>query len=335
MIKVSIIIPCYNEEETIAKTLAGLCGQTFPVKNMEVIIADGFSTDQTRAEIAGFSRSHPEILVIVVDNPRRTIPSGLNIALRQATGQYIIRMDAHSVPSDDYVTRCVADLESNLGTNVGGLWKILPGSSSWIARSIARAAATPLGVGDAGYRLGAASGPVDTVPFGAFRRSELLALGGYDENLLANEDYELNTRIRQNGGTVWLDAQIQCAYYARSSVKALAIQYWRYGFWKAQMVRRYPRSLRWRQALPPVFVAGLVALMLLAPFHWIFTSLLTAALGFYMVVLLFAGIVLALRSSDLPFIIGIPVAIATMHVGGGSGFITGCIIPKTAKLKTK
>jgi len=331
MAKASIIIPCYNEERTIAKTLAGLCSQTFPVKDMEVIIADGLSTDLTRAEITRYSKSHPELKIIVVDNLRRTIPAGLNSALQQATGEYIVRMDAHSVPANDYVTRCIADLENNLGTNVGGLWKILPGNDSWLARSIARAAATPLGVGDAGYRLGVASGPVDTVPFGAFRRVELLALGGYDENLLANEDYELNTRIRQSGGTVWLDAQIQSSYYARSNVKALASQYWRYGFWKAQMVRKYPKSLRWRQALPPVFVAGLITLVFLAPFHWIFTSLLAVALCLYLFMLLSTGIFLALRSNDLPFIIGIPVAIATMHICWGSGFIAGFIVLKKAK----
>jgi glycosyltransferase involved in cell wall biosynthesis len=333
MEKVSIIIPCYNEVKTIAQTLAGIRGQTYAVSSLEVIIADGLSTDRTRAEIADFSQTHPELQIRVVDNPKKTIPAGLNLAIQQAAGEYIIRMDAHSIPAVDYISRCVADLRNNLGTNVGGLWKIIPGSDSWAARSIARAAATPLGVGDAGYRVGAISGPVDTVPFGAFRREKLLALGGYDETLLSNEDYELNTRIRLSGGIVWLDADIQCAYFARSTFKALAAQYLRYGYWKAQMVKRYPKSLRWRQALPPLFVAGLLFLLLLAPFHWVFSSLLAAVILIYALILLAAGAVLAVRARELAFIIGIPVAIATMHTCWGSGFLVGCFARKAASIK--
>ena len=148
---------------------------------------------------------------------------------------------------------------------MGGVWEIQPGGKTRLARAIALAAAHPFGVGDALYRLGAPSGPVDTVPFGAYRRGLIKKIGAYDPTLLSNEDYEFNTRIRLNGGTVYLDNGVRCGYYARATLAGLARQYARYGFWKYQMLRRYPATLRWRQALPPLFVLGLAILTLLAP----------------------------------------------------------------------
>ncbi len=196
----------------------------------------------------------------MVDNPKRIIPAALNLGIQAASGEFIIRLDAHSIPHPEYVARSVASLEQRLGDNVGGIWKIIPSTNTWIGRSIAAAAAHPLGVGDAKYRYADTPGEVDTVPFGGFRREYLLEIGGYDESLLTNEDYELNTRIRQAGGKLWLDPNIQVQYYSRSNLRQLARQYARYGYWKLVMLRRYPDSLRWRQALPPLFVLGLMVL---------------------------------------------------------------------------
>src|SRR3989304_7761914 len=125
------------------------------------------------------------------------------------------------------------------------------GGGGGMARPIAAAASPPLGAGDAGYRVGSQAGEVDTVPFGAFRREWLERVGGYDESLQTNEDYELNVRLRRAGGKIWFDPSIRSVYYARSDLAQLWRQYYRYGFWKARMLLRYPGSIRWRPALPP------------------------------------------------------------------------------------
>ncbi len=318
---VSIIVPCYNEEATIRLLLDAIRQQTFPPQKMEIVIADGLSQDRTREVIAAFQAAHPDLAVQVKDNPCRTIPSGLNTAGAAASGEIIIRLDAHSIPIPQYTERCVEAIEGGKGSVVGGVWMIQPGGTGFIADGIARAAAHPLGVGDAMYRLGKAEGPVDTVPFGAFRRSLFEQLGGFDESLLTNEDYEFNTRVRKGGGTVWLDPAIRSTYIARASLSALARQYWRYGYWKQKMLRRHPGSLRWRQALPPAFVASLLGLGLISFFLPPARFLLLIELVLYLLVLGAAGLQAAYQRRTPLFALGLPLAIATMHFSWGGGFL--------------
>jgi len=325
MPRVSIIVPCYNEEKTITLLLTAIYQQTCPRAALEVVIADGLSSDGTRRKIAEFQAAFPDLTLRLVENPARSIPAALNSALAVAQGEFVVRLDAHSVPAPDYVERCLADLESGLGEMVGGVWQIRPGGSSWLARSIAAAAAHPLGVGDALYRYATRAGWVDTVPFGAFKRSLLERVGGYDENLLTNEDYEFNTRIRQAGGRIWLNPAIHSAYFARANASALARQYWRYGYWKFRMLQRYPNTLRWRQALPPVFVLSLLFLVILAPFWVLARMLLGLELGFYFSVLLLGSISPARRQADPLLFAGIPLSIAVMHAAWGSGFLVSMV----------
>ena len=233
----------------------------------------------------------------------------------------IIRLDAHSGPYPEYVERTVAALEAGLADNVGGVWEIHPGADTWIARSIAVAAAHPIGVGDALYRHAKQAAYVDTVPFGGWRRTLLDKIGGYDETLLANEDYEFNARIRQSGGKVWLDPAIRSVYFARATLGALAKQYYRYGFWKWKMLRRYPETLRWRQALPPVFVLSLVFGLLLTLFSPFFGWGLVLELFLYFGILTFFGLRAALQRKELFLVVGLPLAIAVMHITWGGGFL--------------
>ena len=325
MPSISIIVPCFNEQGTIEKLLEAIYKQTHPLPDMEVIIADGMSTDDTRTVISVFSRSHPDLKLKVVDNPKGIIPAGLNIAIQNASGNYIIRLDGHSIPAPDYVDLCVKDLDSGLGENVGGVWDIQPGAGTWIGRSIAQAASIPLGVGDAFYRHGRSSSKVDTVPFGAFRKELISKIGYFDETLLTNEDYEFNTRLRRSGGSVWLDPSIHSAYYARPTLSALSRQYFRYGYWKWRMLKRYPGSVRWRQALPPLFIASLLGMGLMGFFLPLFRLLLLIELGIYCLVLGFTGILAAIRKKSTSLAIGIPLAIATMHFSWGTGFLWSMI----------
>ena len=317
----SVIVPCYNEQATIRGLLDAVLAQTYPLEQMDVVISDGLSTDGTREAIAAFQREHPELTVQVVDNTDRTIPSGVNRAIEAARGEIIVRLDAHSMPYPDYVARCVQALTEGRGDNVGGVWEIRPGASTWAAESIAAAAAHPLGVGDAMYRLAPSAGPVDTVPFGAFRRELVERIGKYDETLLSNEDYEFNTRVRQSGGTVWLDPAIRSVYFSRSTFGSLARQYWRYGYWKLRMLRRYPSTLRWRQALPPAFVLSLAGLLLLGLWLYPVWCLLGAEILLYFSVLFLAGVRAAQKRKKPLLVVGLPLAIATMHLAWGSGFL--------------
>lgn len=318
---VSIIVPCYNEQATIRLLLEAVRRQTIPASDMEVVIADGLSTDRTRDEVASFQHAYPDLVVRVVDNPKRHIPAALNYALAAAQGQYIIRLDAHSVPAPDYVERCLESLAANRAENVGGVWEIRPQGSGLVKRAIAVAAALPLGVGDARYRYTTEAGYVDTVPFGSFRREIFDRLGVFDERLLSNEDYEFNARIRQAGGRVWLDPRIRSTYFARADLAALARQYWRYGYWKLRMLQRYPATLRWRQGLPPLFVLSLLGLVILSLVWPAARLLLAAELALYMLVLLAGALITAFRRRDPALVIGVPPAIAVMHLSWGAGFL--------------
>lgn len=319
--RVSVIVPCYNEETTIQFLLDAVYHQTFPRHETEVVIADGQSSDQTRQRVCEFQRKHVDLTVRLVENPQRTIPAALNCALQAAQGEIIVRLDAHSAPRPDYIARCVAAIEAGLGDNVGGVWEIHPGGSNWQARAIAAAAAHPLGVGDAHYRHGETAQIVDTVPFGAYRRSLVDKIGLYDEALLTNEDYEFNVRVRRSGGKIWLDPSIRSVYFARPNFRQLARQYWRYGFWKARMLRRYPATIRWRQALPPAFVLSLLALLALAIWFPLAAWLFMIESTIYALVLIAVGVHMGIKKRDWALIPGVPLAIATMHLAWGSAFL--------------
>ena len=318
---VSIIVPCYNEQATIRLLLDAIVGQTVPNRDIEVIIADGRSTDQTREIVTAFQCDHPDLLVRLIDNPQRNISAGLNCALSAADGRYIIRLDAHSVPTPAYVATCIEDLEAGRGENVGGVWQIRPGGAGLMPSAISLAAAHPLGVGDALYRYATEPGYVDTVPFGAFRRELFERFGQFDETLLSNEDYEFNARLRPGGGRVWLDPRIRSAYFARSSLSALGKQYWRYGYWKLRMLRRYPKTLRFRQAAPPVFVISLIVLLLSSLWFSLAWRLLAAELIVYFLALAVGSLKPARRAGSAGLLLAIPLAIATMHLSWGAGFL--------------
>jgi glycosyltransferase involved in cell wall biosynthesis len=322
---VSIVIPCYNEEKTIEALLTAIIGQTYPIDQLEVVIADGMSTDRTRERIAAFKLAHPEVDLRVFENIQRTIPAALNQAIEASRGEVISRMDAHAIPAADYIERSLSALEAGLGDNVGGVIEIHPGADSWIAEAISIATAHPLGVGDARYRTATRAMEADTVAFGTYYRSLVEKVGKYDETLLVNEDYEFNTRIRKASGRIWVDPAIRCIYYSRANLRSLARQYYTYGYWKYLMLRRYPETLRWRQALPPVFVSGILMLLLLSTI-WTFAGILLATfLLLYLVILAGGSLLPAMRRKKPLLVVGIPIAIVTMHFSWGSGFMWSMI----------
>jgi hypothetical protein len=240
----------------------------------------------------------------------------------------IVRLDAHSRPTPTYVRQCVEALQQTGAGVVGGVWIVEAGNPSATAESIARAVAHPLGAGDAAYRIGHARPrrlPIDTVPFGCFRKSTWEQLGGYNESLLTNEDYEFNYRARMARHAVILDSSIRCTYVARSTLKDLAAQYFRYGWWKASMLKQHPRSLRWRQAVPAGFVATLVALACLSLFWEVARIALAGVIALYGSVLI--GTALGMRNSvpRWKVVALLPVAFATVHFSWGTGALVNLL----------
>ena len=331
---VSIIVPCFNEQETISLLLTAIKRQTYPASHIETIIVDGMSTDRTVDVIAEFKSKNPGMTIRVMENQKRVIPSGLNLGINSASGEIIVRLDAHSIPDPDYISFSVDGLESKKGDNVGGIWVIKPRGSSWQAHSIALAAGHKLGIGDARYRYTNRAQVVDTVPFGAYYRSLFEQIGLFDENLFTNEDYEFNARLRSNGGKIWLDPKIKSVYFARRSFSALSKQYWRYGYWKAQMLKKFPETLKLRQALPPLFVTSLILLAILSPWFILTRVVLILEIVIYLAILIISGIIAGWKNKKLAYMLGMPLSIGIMHICWGCAFIWGIINPPRKVQKT-
>ena len=253
---VSIIIPARGETAALPAALASTLAQDY-AGAVEIIIADGSEGPDMAAMVrARFPGAR------LVSNPDRHIPGGLNRAVAAATHPVIVRCDAHCELPPDYVRRAVAVLERTGAANVGGRQR--PAGDTPFTRAVALAMISPLGAGDARYRLGGPEGPADTVFLGVFRRAALEAAGGFNESLHRNEDYEMNWRLRARGETVWFDPALVVRYRPRESPGALARQYFANGWWKRIMLGRHPRSCRWRQLAAPALLLGLAASLALA-----------------------------------------------------------------------
>jgi succinoglycan biosynthesis protein ExoA len=320
---VSVLIPCRNEERTIGQVLDALRVQTYPADRMEVIVADGFSTDDTRGRIAAYSKSHPEFTLRIVDNPGRTAPAGLNAGLRAAQGEIILRMDAHAVPAPDYVAQTVDALARTGCDGVGGGIDIQPGGEGVVARAIASAVGDPFATGGVRYRAGGLPGEVDTVPFAAFRREVFDRIGAFNEKIPVNEDYEFNYRVRANGGRIWFSPAIRSRYIARGSWGPLLRQYFSYGHQKAVMLSYHPKSLRVRQLIPALFAPSLTVF----GFGAILSNGLAIILGVELLAYTLAAAFSAVRAArirrDPALVPVLPAVYFCIHSAWGAGFWTG------------
>jgi succinoglycan biosynthesis protein ExoA len=257
-VTVGVVIPCRNEERWLAEVLDALAAQDR--RPDEVVVVDDGSVDGTAGVVEEWQRQHPNLHVRVVPGPARGVAAAVNAGVVALTTDVVVRLDGHCRPAADYIARAVALITLSDAGVVGGVWVIEPGAASFEADAIAIAVAHPLGSGGALYRHLDSSEQieVDTVPFGCFKRTLWEALGGFDEQLRSNEDYDFNYRVRDRGLRVVLDPRMRCTYYARPTVTAVARQYARYGWWKARMLVRHPRAVRWRQVIPPLLVLALL-----------------------------------------------------------------------------
>ncbi len=301
-----------DEAHSVAAALDSCLNQTY-TGDLEIIVADAMSTDGTRDIVQAYARSHP---VHLVDNPNRSTPAGLNAAIDVARGDVIVRCDAHSVLPARYVESAVQVMQETQAANVGGVQRAV--GRTPMQRAIAAAMSNPLGVGDARFHTGGPPGAVDTVYLGVFDRDALAAVGGFDETLERNQDYELNVRLRGAGYTVWFDPSLEVRYAPRPTLGALWRQYSDYGRWKRRVLCMHPSSIKARQAAPPALVLGLgtSALLLATPLRRVGG----VAIGAYCVALGSAGVYEALRTRDAAALLAAP-AIGVMHIAWGIGFL--------------
>jgi succinoglycan biosynthesis protein ExoA len=314
---VSIIVPCRNERGHIEAFLAALWRQQLPERlAMQVLVADGSSDDGTRVLLGAHALREPRLQVI--DNPARITSAALNLAVAAAQGEVIVRMDVHTVYAEDYVARCVEVLEATGAACVGGAWK--PVGSGWPQAAIARAFESGFGSGGAASRRASHEGPVDTVYLGCWRRAELLAIGGFDEALVRNQDDELNLRIVRAGGRVWQSPLIRSSYAPRASFAALFRQFFQYGYWKVAVIRKHRLPAAPRQLVPFALVLVLAGLGL-AALRWPAAKWLIG-----LVLLVYGGAALQQAAVIAPpwrsprDMLGIAWAFVCMHLGYGLGF---------------
>ena len=301
---VSVVVPALNAAGPIKAALKSVEDQTYG-HIVETIVAAGDRETEEAARALG---------AVVVENPSQKTPTALNRAIAVASGEVIVRLDAHASLPPDYVARAVETMQRTGAVNVGGM-QIPTGSTYW-ERAIAAAMTSPIGAGDARYRTGGAEGEVETVYLGVFDKKAIEDLGGFDEDFVRNQDYELNHRIIEAGGKVWFDPELKVEYTPRGSLKALWSQYYQYGKAKRMFARRHPGSLRLRQIAPPTLLIGLAGSTLGALFWW--PALLVPAIYLLMVSLAMAG-----RPTSSGPLLGSPAAVVTMHLAWGTGFLFG------------
>lgn len=318
---VSVILPVRNEAACIEGSLLSILAQDYPANQLEILVADGMSSDNTRQIINELAAKYPQNSIRVLNNPGKIVPTGINNALRQARGEIIIRVDGHTLLAPDYVRQCVDALQRTQAENVGG--KMSAVGSTPFGRAVAAATSSPFGVGGARFHYSEAEEWVDTVYMGAWPRRVFERIGLFDEELVRDQDDEFNYRLRAAGGKIRLCPQIRSEYTVRSNPQALWRQYFQYGYWKVRVLQKHPRQMSPRQFVPPLFVLGLLCSLLAAasPILRPLSPLVPAA---YLLANLSASLWTAARRGwrALPLL---PPAFAILHVSYGSGFLVGLL----------
>ena len=311
---ISVILPVLNEETHLEEAVHSILSQDYQGK-LEVILAVGPSRDRT-LEIAQ-SISRRDSRVVLVDNPSGRTAAGLNIALNKSQSPVVVRVDGHAHIPNDYITLIVEILNKTGAVNVGGVMAAV--GTTPFERAVAGAMRSPLGVGASRFHTGGEAGIVDTVYLGAFRREALVAIGGFDERFTRAQDWELNFRLRENGGVVYFDPRLHVTYRPRSTVQALAKQYFEYGRWRRVVSRRHSGTINYRYLAPPFALVGFT-LSLIAGF---FLPVLFIPAAIYLLFVLAASVRIASSIGEYFLLLTV---IPTMHFAWGAGFISS---PKT------
>nr|WP_221308284.1 glycosyltransferase family 2 protein [Nocardiopsis mwathae] len=309
---VSVVMPVLNEERHLGAAVRHVLAQEYPGE-LEVVLAVGPSTDRTQEVADALAAADPRVKVVA--NPTGRTPAGLNAAIQASSHTVVARIDGHAMMPSDYLRVAVETLEETGADNVGGIMAA-EGETPW-EQAVAAAMTSKVGVGNARFHTGGEGGPADTVYLGVFRRSALDRVDGYDEAFLRAQDWEMNHRIRSTGGVVWFQPRMRVSYRPRPDAKALAKQYFHYGRWRRVVARQHKGTINLRYLAPPMAVTailvGLVAGFAFWP-AWIVP-------GAYAAAILAASVPLG-RGLPAGARVAIPVALATMHMAWGVGFIT-------------
>ena len=319
--EVSVVMTVLNEERHLAEAVGAVLDQDF-VGSIEVILALGPSSDGTDAVAAELARADSRVRTVA--NPTGRTPAGLNAALAVAQASIIVRVDGHCALPRDYISTAVETLIRTEADNVGGV--MAAEGTTTFERAVAVAMTSMLGVGGAPFHVGGAEGEAPTVYLGVFRADALARVGGYDETFDRAQDWEMNHRIRATGGKIWFNPKMQVSYRPRPTMRALSRQYFQYGTWRREVMRRHPETVQARYLAPPLAVAGIVtgaaaglaAQTGVAP-RWCGVGWL-APVGYIAAVSL-GGLAIS-RNAPLPVRARVPAVLAAMHMSWGTGFIT-------------
>lgn len=307
---VSVIVPARDEEHAIGATLTAIRRQDY--STLQIIVVDGGSTDATVDVVKRHMTEDPRIELL--HNPRQIIPAALNIALAAARGRWLVRMDAHSTVDESYVRTAVARLRDGRWGGVGGRKDGVGRTSA--GRAIAAALGSRFGVGGSVYHYGTTEQTVDHIPFGVYRTELVRQLGGWDERLVANEDFEFDYRLRRSGAVLLFDPQLRISWESRQTVRSLFQQYRRYGAGKVDVARLHPASLRLRHLVTPLLVPYLATAAVVAARR---PRLGGALLAPYATGITVASIATARTLDDPVSRAYLPGAFLVMHVGWGVG----------------
>ena len=313
----SILVPMRNEEEFIDACLASLRAQDYPAEQLEILVLDGESDDRSPDIVRAIGEQ--DLRVRLVPNPGRVQAAGLNIGIQEARGEIIVRADAHAIYGPTYVSTSVGHLVAGRADNVGGLQRAV--GTTPFGEAVAAALQTPLGAGNAPYRLAKDVRYADTVWLGAWYRQTLRDLGGFDPAMVPNEDYEMNCRLRERGGRILLDPSLPATYYPRTSPARLWRQYFRYGLAKVRCLKAHPDTLVTRQLLVPVAVAVILLALALLPLTFLPGIIFV---GGYLLAL-FLGSLFAAQQTRWRHLLFLPAIYAIIHFAWGLSFLWGTL----------
>lgn len=312
---VTVIIPARNEEDSIVSCLDSVLAQVGP--DLQVVVIDNGSVDGTAAAVRSYGIRDPR--VELVTNPVASIPHALNAGLAAARGRWLVRVDAHSTISDGYIARAVRHLREGNWVGVGGRKDAVAATPT--GRAIAAVLGSPLAVGGSVYHHGQTAQVVDHIPFGVYPTELLRRLGGWDESIANNEDFEMDQRLREHGD-LYFDPAMRIAWHSRETVPDLFAQYRRYGTGKPQVALAHPESVKIRHLAPPALVAWLVAAALLSVRH---PAVAAAAAAPYAVAVAAASLEIGRHIPERRSRLSVPAALVAMQVGWGLGFWTGVL----------
>lgn len=312
---VSVVLPVLNEELHLANAVQSILSQDY-AGELEIILALGPSKDKTNDVAERLALADKRILL--VQNPSGRTAAGLNLALNKSANPVIVRVDAHAEIQQNYISLAIEIMKSSGAVNVGGIMGAQ--GDSFFEKAVARAMRSPLGVGSSRFHTGGDSGYVDTVYLGVFIRAAVIAVGGFDERFIRAQDWELNYRLRQAGGKIFFDPQLHVTYRPRSTVRALAKQYFEYGRWRRVVSRRHKGTINYRYLAPPFsLVTALMSIILAVTLNYLF--IIPAAI--YGIFLILASL---LTGKGIIEKILLPIVLFTMQMSWGLGFLTS---PKT------